>query len=110
VTFPAISLRCTVSGTLHHTSLYPNYADDQRIRLRVAPQERNALLQAAQKRKVCSDDLYRGFHFVFFTFGSVNGGISLKERQRIHPIIFTIQADSEGLLSSGKALTLRQVT
>lgn len=47
--------------------------------------------------KVFSDDLYRGFHFVFFTFGSVSGSIGLKGKQRVRPITFTIQADSEGL-------------
>jgi len=47
--------------------------------------------------KVFSDDLYRCFHFVFFTFGSVNEGTGLKGKQRIRPITFTFQADSEGL-------------
>jgi hypothetical protein len=67
--------------------------------------------------KVFSDDLYRGFHFVFFTFGSVYGGIGLKEKQRVCPITFTFQADSEGLpynypnyYLQRSHLTLRQVT
>lgn len=47
--------------------------------------------------KSFDDDLYRGLHFVFFTFGLVNGDIGLKGKQRIRPITFTIQADSEGL-------------
>jgi hypothetical protein len=38
-----------------------------------------------------------GFQFVFFTFVSVNGAIGLKGKQRIRPITFTFQADSEGL-------------
>jgi hypothetical protein len=67
--------------------------------------------------KVFSGDLYRGFHFVFFTFGSVNADIDLKGKQRIRPITLTIQADSKGLPHTypdyylqRSHLTLRQVT